>query len=178
MAKEYLVFIVGLGMFSSVVMNGASRPSSSNQDNFDRIYRENKEAAALARAGPDNANPNGDEVRLERSYDGHFYADIAINNVPVRALVDTGASGIALSRDDARRAGIATSAGMHEVVGEGASGDVHGEYVTIDTVSLGPTSASGMHAVVLDAGGQTLLGQSFLSRFSSVEIRDDMMVLR
>lgn len=178
MAKEYLVFIVGLGMFSSVMMTSAPNSSrDKNQDNFDRIYRENSEAAAFARKAPD-PNPNGNEIRLERSYDGHFYADVSINNVPVHALVDTGASGIALSRDDARRAGIATSAGMYGVVGEGASGDVHGEFVTIDNVTLGSTSASGMEAVVLDSGNMTLLGQSFLSRFASVEIRDDTMVLR
>jgi len=178
MAKEYLVFIVGLGMFSSVAMNGLSRPSAKGEDNLDRIYRENKEAAAFARAHPDNAAPNGNEIRLERSFDGHFYADVSINNVPIHALVDTGASGIALSREDARRAGIATSAGMYDVIGEGASGAVQGEFVTIDSVSLGGTSASGMQAVVLDSGNLTLLGQSFLSRFASVEIKDDTMVLR
>ena len=53
-----------------------------------------------------------DAVTLERSSDGHFYADVEINGSTVHMLVDTGAGGIALSREDARSAGIATSIGI------------------------------------------------------------------
>jgi clan AA aspartic protease (TIGR02281 family) len=68
--------------------------------------------------------------------------------------------------------------GRLPVVGEGAGGAVKGEYVTLDRVSLGGESTESIQAVVLDGGGQSLLGQSFLSRFASVEIKGDTMVLR
>ena len=58
------------------------------------------------------------------------------------------------------------------------NGDVRGEFITLDRVSLGGTTAERMPAIVLDSGGQSLLGQNFLSRFASVEIRGDTMVLR
>ena len=93
-------------------------------------------------------------------------------------LVDTGATGIALSREDARKAGIATSIGMNDVVGEGADGSVHGEYVTIDRMSLGGKTVEQMHAIVLNRGEQSLLGQEFLARFASVEMHGDTMTLR
>jgi predicted aspartyl protease len=64
------------------------------------------------------------------------------------------------------------------VVGEGADGEVHGEIVHLDRVSLGSKSAEGLPAVVLNAGGQSLLGQRFLSKFDSVEIHGDTMVLK
>jgi aspartyl protease family protein len=117
-------------------------------------------------------------LTLERNADGHFYADVRINNNPVHMLIDTGASGIALSRDDAQAAGLAMSIGMNDVVGEGADGAVHGEYVKLDRVELGPLSASGLDAIVLNSGEQSLLGQSFLSKFSSVQIQGNQMVLR
>ncbi len=117
-------------------------------------------------------------IALNRAADGHFYADARINGNPVHMLIDTGASGIALSRDDARAAGLATAIGMNDVVGEGADGVVRGEYVKLDRVELGPLSASGLDAVVLNSGQQSLLGQSFLSKFSSVQIEGDRMVLR
>jgi aspartyl protease family protein len=120
----------------------------------------------------------GEAVTLDRHADGHFYADVQVNGTPVRMLVDTGASGLALSRADARRAGLGISIGMPDVVGQGAGGAVKGEYVTLDRVSLGGASASAVPAVVLDGGGQSLLGQSFLGRFASVEIRGDRLVLR
>ena len=69
---------------------------------------------------------------------------------PIRALVDTGASGIALSSEDARRAGIGISIGMYEVVGVGASGEVRGERVTLDRVTLGAETVEDMRAIVLD----------------------------
>ena len=64
------------------------------------------------------------------------------------------------------------------VVGQGAGGDVHGELVTLDRVSLGGAAAEEMTAVVIDGGEMSLLGQSFLSKFDSVEIKGDRMVLR
>ena len=96
----------------------------------------------------------------------------------VHMLVDTGATGIALSRDDARTAGLAPSIGMSDVVGEGADGAVRGEYVRLNRVELGPLSAEGMDAVVLNGGQQSLLGQSFLSKFKTMQVEGDRMVLR
>ena len=75
-------------------------------------------------------------------------------------------------------AGIATSIGMNDVVGEGADGAVKGEAITIDRVTLGDKTVEALPAVVLNSGGQSLLGQSFLSRFASVHIEGDKMILR
>ena len=116
-------------------------------------------------------------VELQRADDGHFYADVRINGAPIHMLVDTGASGIALSREDASAAGLASSIGMPNVVGHGADGDVHGEWVKLDDVELGPLTAHDLDAVILNGGDQSLLGQTFLSKYSSVEIRGNTMVL-
>ena len=121
--------------------------------------------------------PDDGSVELQRADDGHFYADARINGAPIHMLVDTGAGGIALSRQDASAAGLASSIGMPNVVGHGADGDVHGEWVKLDDVELGPLTAHDLDAVVLNGGDQSLLGQSFLSKYSSVEIRGNTMVL-
>ena len=149
-------------------------------------------AAAATASGESETNPvadlktgtspqfsSGDEsLTLEREADGHFYADVRINGNPVHMLIDTGASGIALSRDDARAAGLAPSIGMPDVIGEGADGAVRGEYVKLDRIELGPLSASDLDAVVLNSGQQSLLGQSVLRKYASVQIEGDRMVLR
>lgn len=119
-----------------------------------------------------------DALQIDRSPDGHFYAEVSINGTPVHFLIDTGATVVALTRDDARRAGLAISARMDGVVGQGASGEVRGEYVLIDRIDLGNVSAEEMPAIVLDAGQQSLLGQSFLQEFDSVEIKGDKILLR
>ena len=131
-----------------------------------------------SRPASSNAEASPGEIALTREYNGHFYANAEINGLPIRVLVDTGATGIALSRSDAQRAGLAVSSGMYNVIGQGANGDVHGEYVKLDKVSLGSKTAEDVSAVVLDEGDQSLLGQSFLSKFETVEIRGDTMFLR
>jgi aspartyl protease family protein len=67
---------------------------------------------------------------------------------------------------------------MNDVVGEGASGAVRGEQVVLDRVTLGDKTVEQVPAVILSNGGQSLLGQSFLSKFSSVHIEGDKMILR
>src|SRR5207237_2447265 len=126
-------------------------------------------AEIKARKDPRFASQDG-SIELQRAGDGHFYADVRINGAPIRMLIDTGASGIALSREDAQMAGLATSIGMTDVVGEGAGGEVHGQWVRLDRVELGPLSADGLDAAVLDGGQQSLLGQSFLRQFGKVQI--------
>ena len=135
-------------------------------------------AAESAPTSSTSLNPLDNSVELTRDSNGYFYADVKINGVPLRMLVDTGATGIALSRNDAQMAGIATSIGMNDVVGEGADGAVRGQQVELQSVTMGNKTVEGLPAVVLNSGGQSLLGQSFLSKFASVHIEGDRMVLR
>ena len=123
-------------------------------------------------------DPGSGTVTLERSFDGHFYADAQVNGATVHFLVDTGATGIALSTADARRAGLAFDAAGFEQVGTGASGAVMGHWVELNRVQLGLKTVTGTPAVILEGGDRSLLGQSFLSKFGSVEIHGNMMVLR
>ena len=123
-------------------------------------------------------NPLDQSIELTRDSSGYFYADVKINGAPVHMLVDTGATVIALSRNDAQIAGIPTSIGMNDVIGVGADGAVHGQQVVLDQVTLGGKTVEGLPAIVLNSGGQSLLGQSFLSKFASVRIEGDKMILR
>src|SRR6476620_5939322 len=169
-----VMFIVVMGSLLTRPPSKISDPSASTH-----IVPAVAESSGEGVTGMPAAEMNLDgAIRLQRSSDGHFYADVELNGTTVTMLVDTGASVIALSREDARKAGIATSIGMNDVVGRGADGSVHGEFVTIDRVALGEKSAEQMPAMVLNSGEQSLLGQSFLQKFASVEIRGDTMTLR
>ena len=176
MAKGYLIIVTMMAIIA--VMVGGSL--SSEQPAALEVAPRTAVIAGTADDPSSEAQTVSEDgvVELERSADGHFYADVQINGTTVRALIDTGASAIALSRDDALSAAVPTSIGMPNVVGRGADGEVYGEQVTLERVALGHQTAEDMPAIVLNAGEQTLLGQSFLSKFGSVEIRGDKMVLR
>jgi aspartyl protease family protein len=183
MVRTYFIFLLFAGFFGAVLSNCSSRSvtntslgsSAANPLNSDS---DQVEVPDKANEGKDDSYAGQDVVELKRQPDGHFYADVEINNMPIHILVDTGASGIALSRNDARRAGLTVAVGMFDVVGEGAGGDVKGEFVTLDTVRLGKQTARQIPAVILDGGEQSLLGQSFLRRFQTVEIKNDRLLLR
>ena len=113
---------------------------------------------------------------LVRAPDGHFYAEAQVNGAPVRFMIDTGASIVALTREDAQRAGI--QFGDDRAMVRGVGGPVEVIPVTIDRVAIGSLSATHVDAAVADELGVSLLGQSFLSRVGTVEIRGDRMVLR
>lgn len=175
--RGYLILIVASGVVGAMLANVG--PRGGNLENPPaRVQVHQAKDSAEGAEDSEYSHTGQDVIELKREPDGHFYADVAINNMPIRVLVDTGASGIALSRDDARRAGLSVSVGMFDVVGAGAGGDVHGEFVTLDTVQLGKETARKVPAIILDGGEQSLLGQSFLQQFESVEIKGDRMILR
>lgn len=120
---------------------------------------------------------NGFSVHeIARGADGQFYADAQVNGAHVRFMIDTGASIVALTPDDARRAGIALPS--QRVLAAGVGGTVEVIPVTIDRITLGPIEARGVPGAVAEALPVSLLGQSFLGQLAGVEIHGDTMVLR
>lgn len=175
MRVTFLLVVIAAAIFASLV-----RPekSATTSDGEAVQQTSNAQEPEFSRASVESGGPPAGDIELRRQPDGHFYADVEVNGAMLHMLVDTGASEIALSREDARNARLATSIGMQQVIGRGADGDVHGEVATLDHVSLGQKTVEGLPAVVLDSGEQSLLGQSFLSKFDHVEIEGDKMVLR
>ena len=113
---------------------------------------------------------------LRRGPDGHFYADAQVNGTTIRFLVDTGASMVVLTRQDAQRAGIQLPSARAMAMGVG--GPIEVIPVTLDRVAVGGIEARGVQAAIADETPVSLLGQSYLQRVGSVEIRGDTMVLR
>jgi len=118
------------------------------------------------------------ETVLERQQDGHFYANVDVNNDEIRFMVDTGASGIALTGEDAETLGLSWSDNELAVVGRGVSGNVYGKRVKLSSVQLDDLQMSDVDAVIIPHGlDVSLLGQSFLSTATSVKIENDEMII-
>lgn len=120
----------------------------------------------------------GAETVLERQQDGHFYANVDVNSNEIRFMVDTGASGIALTGEDAEALGLGWSDGELAVVGRGVSGNVYGKRVKLRSVQLDDLQMSDVDAVIIPNGlDVSLLGQSFLSKATTVKIENDEMII-
>ncbi|PWK60435.1 retropepsin-like aspartic protease family protein [Roseicyclus mahoneyensis] len=121
---------------------------------------------------------DGAQVVIPMAPDGHFYLTLELNGVPVRFVVDTGASEMVLSAEDAARIGISQDALVFSGRALTANGQVATAPVRIETVALGPHVDTGVRAVV--NGGdlfESLLGMSYLRRFDRLEIAGGRMVL-
>ena len=172
MLRVAFLIIFAATLVGALMPSGPATSDDNRRETIQVASLEENESEAQA------VESGSGSVTLERAFDGHFYADAQVNGATVHFLVDTGASGIALSADDARAAGLAFDPGQAEVIGSGASGAVTGHWVKLNRVELGLKSVNDAPAVILEGGDRSLLGQSFLSEFSSVEVHGDTMVLR
>ncbi|MRX51059.1 TIGR02281 family clan AA aspartic protease [Paracoccus sp. S-4012] len=116
------------------------------------------------------------EVPLDPS--GHAHLTAEVNGVPVRFVVDTGATMLALRQRDARRVGIDPDRLAYTSQARTANGIVGTAPVRLDSVSLGGVTDHDVPAMVI--GGEldrSLMGMSFLSRFARVSFEGGMLVL-
>lgn len=121
--------------------------------------------------------PNATEVVIERNSDGHYYADASVNGHPVHFMIDTGASETALTEDDAKSIGLAVDPNKYEVIGDGASGMVRGQYVNLQSIDLQGIRQKQAKAVIVPAASVSLLGQPFLEKVDEIVIRKGEMRL-
>ncbi|MEZ5913821.1 MAG: TIGR02281 family clan AA aspartic protease [Paracoccaceae bacterium] len=117
-------------------------------------------------------------VEVPRAADGHYYLTLEIAGTPVRFVVDTGATDVVLSQEDARRIGIDPEALDYLGSATTANGVVRTASVRLSDVRLGPIRDDSLRASV-NAGelDGSLLGMSYLQRFSRIEIAGDRLVL-
>lgn len=118
------------------------------------------------------------DTELQRTESGHFYTYASVNGQLVKFIVDTGADVVALTPEDAERAGVKFNPANFDVVGEGAGGPIRGEQVTIDSIELDGKLVNDVRGVVIENASKSLLGQSYLERMGEVQMRGDTMVLR
>ena len=101
-------------------------------------------------------------VTLARSIDGHYRAEALINGHKVDVLVDTGATGVAVSQRVADRLGLPRGAAVRTVT---ANGDSVAYMTRLDSVKLGGVEAHDVGALIAPGlAGDVLLGMSFLGR--------------
>ena len=122
-------------------------------------------------------------VALRADRGGHFYAlaDVAVGSTSqrVRFAVDTGASDVALTRDDARRLGIDVDRLRFDIPYSTANGTSMGARVRLDRVQVGDIAVDNVSGSVVSGQlDQSLLGMSFLRRLQGFEVRGEELILR
>lgn len=118
------------------------------------------------------------ELVLNRRPDGHYYVDGLVNGEETHFLIDTGATHVAITMDDAKRIGLDVDPREFAYVGQGAGGPVRGQQVMIDRIVIGGRVVTNVRAAVLEGLSTNLLGQSVLSQLGTLEISRDRLTVR
>lgn len=161
-AAWFLIFIAIIGAYSF---------RFEAETMLTRITGELMPAAAIEdRAG---------NVTVRRDDNGHFYVPGRINGREVRMMVDTGASRLVLSADDAIEAGIDIGSLSYSHAVNTANGGTMTAPVMLQRVAVGSIERTRVPAWVARDGDldESLLGLSFLDRLGGIEIRRDSMTM-
>ena len=118
-------------------------------------------------------------VSLARQRDGHFYIDLAVNGQETLFLIDTGASEVVLSREDAVKAGVDINHLRYTGLASTANGSVKTARILLNELALNDILVQRGVEAFVTSGDMTisLLGQSYLSLFDKVIIEDHVMTL-
>lgn len=147
----FVVVIIGFGLWSDI--RQASTPRQS----------------VLGETG---------QITAPRRADGHYYLIVQLNGTPVEFVVDTGATEVVLSQEDAYRVGINLDFLVYSGIANTANGQVRTAPARIKLIELSGITDQNFRVQV--NGGEmqgSLLGMTYLRRFSHIEITNDTLIL-
>ena len=164
---------VGQKTKQGVLLISADRESATFDIDGQRV------TLGLGRARMAATASAADSVAITADMRGHFTADGQVNGMPVRFMVDTGASLVSLPASEAQRLSLDYKKGQKALMGT-ANGTVQGYLIKLDTLTLGGVTLHGVDAVVLDGAGfgSPLLGMSALNRLNMKREGDVMTLTR
>ncbi|GHD15985.1 TIGR02281 family clan AA aspartic protease [Tianweitania populi] len=155
----------------------------SDPDAFLRLFPGNREEPLVASAVFDDGTPadnlQGRRVRIPANRAGHYVASFRLNGRSVDAMIDTGASLVAINETTARSIGVSLKPAdfTHQV--QTANGPTSAAVTVVRELQIGRITARDVPAMVLKdkALSSALIGASFLQRIARWHVDGDGMVL-
>ena len=135
--------------------------------------------AATPRDAPAVKQLTGRRVEIAVDPRGHFTAEFRVNGARLDAMIDTGATLVAINRSTAARVGLTLAAKDFRYRVDTANGPALAAAGVIDSLQIGRIRVDGVEAVVLEDASlkQTLIGMSFLNRLSTVRVESGKLLL-
>ncbi len=121
---------------------------------------------------------SGTETRIRMAEDGHFWADVDIDGVRRRMLIDSGATTTALSTATAKAARLDSDESPFPVIISTANGDVSARTATAKRITIGSITATDLGIVTAPSFGDTdVIGMNFLSKLGSWRVENATLIL-
>lgn len=176
MNRNILMLIAAGGLMAAVPGMMVNKTSLSDDAGKDTISLKQPEKPAPA---PVETVSSG-TVRLKPGQGGHYIAEFRMNGKAVTALVDTGASMVAINKTTARRLGINVLPADFKYEVSTANGTAKVASAVIREIQIGRIKVRDVEAAVLDdkALDGTLLGMTFLKQLDSFGVSDGDLILK
>lgn len=128
---------------------------------------------------PARGRVEGQEFHLRARDDGHFWVRARINDEAVLFLIDTGASGIVLTEEAAKRVGIDPARLAYDGVAMTANGSVRVGGTRVAKLEVGPIIRTDIRVDVTEGELDTnLLGMAFLRTLGSWRVEGETLIMR
>ncbi|MGZ8371308.1 MAG: TIGR02281 family clan AA aspartic protease [Caulobacteraceae bacterium] len=136
--------------------------------------------APVLRAATLSATPAaGSATALVKAADGHYWAEGDVSGQRVRFLVDTGATVVALTPEDAHRLGFRDADLDYSASVSTANGQARAARIQLASLSVAGAKVEKVDAVVISRGlPASLLGMTYLGRLSRIEATPTALILR
>ena len=167
---KYVLF--WLGLIVLVTLFGGTKSDITNNKYFSKFFDNST-------VQPKKVNyVNGEGVEFRRAKDGHFYVEATVHGIPVTFLVDTGATDVVLSVEDAKKLKHHLKYLNRKKTYHTANGTIKALYVEISEMQIGQFVVNDVKASVNVSPMRTsLLGMSFLQYFN-FNMSGDRLVLK
>lgn len=120
----------------------------------------------------------GGTVNIAMADDGHFWANVVVNGVSRRMLIDSGATTTSLSLDTAQAAGLDLEQSPFPTVLDTANGSVVARVSTVKLLTIGTIRAHDLPVVVAkEFGDMDVIGMNFLSKLKAWRVEGRTLVL-
>lgn len=173
MLRRAFLWTIGAGAAAYAVPKYLSRFGLGGDDD-DAAPVPSTRAAPMSDA--DAADAGATETFRARQ-GNQFFVTGSIDGNPIHFIVDTGATYVSLTADDARRLGFDLSTLDWNMMTHTANGDAANAAVSLADLRLGRIVEYNVPALVMRSGGMSLLGMSFLSRLKSWQISDGVLTI-
>jgi len=119
-------------------------------------------------------------VQLRANAGGHYEGDFSINGRSVHALIDTGATYVAMNESTARGLGFSSVDLDYRYTVQTANGASKVALVKLDRLEIGTIRVRDIDAVVAkdSALSTTLIGMSFMKKLNSYGVQNGTLLLK
>ena len=183
MLRKTIIFGICIGTSASIPIIYQTNPDAVmalvQAESTTTVEIESGVPRAGNQAAPKSSGISGRKIEIAADPRGHFLGDFKMNGRSVEALIDTGATSVALNLSTARRLGIKVSASDMKGMVTTANGRTRATSATIDRVDIGRISVDNVQALILDDDSLdvVLVGMSFLNRLKKFEVDQGTLVL-